>query len=221
MTGLHLQDLQIAPQVILVRNEVVRRRDDDADVAEAGYGVIVVRAHEQAHVERIAQRECDLGVADERLTETRHGQGEGIPAAGELENVRSGHGRTHRFRPCPRGTAKLKRRKAVAAHGGTDVGRARLEGRPDGPAQFAMRAGSRPGEMSFRPQDEIARQASPHEVKGVPFVLAVVSGAFDLVGLTCRVVAGIAGVPYRTDVAVRFEQPEGLREGRTGRQHRP
>src|SRR5688572_16093153 len=71
--GRHVQNLEVAAEVIAIGDKIRLRRNRDAHVGELGslYDGIVVRAHEQADVYRIRERHARELLSHERVTETR------------------------------------------------------------------------------------------------------------------------------------------------------
>src|SRR3954451_7453809 len=122
-----IENLQVAADVIAVRDEVRFWRNGDADVAElAALGDrIVVGADEQTDINGIWKRQVAKLPRDEAIAESRHRHQIDPVATLELDFGvhRNGKavGRTDLFGGSAGGATKLERRQAVAVHGRGDV----------------------------------------------------------------------------------------------------
>src|SRR6266550_2579280 len=88
-----VENLEVAANVIAIRNEIALRRNRDADTAEPGPldDVLVVRAHEQTDVHRIGEWYAFNLLRGKCVTESRHRHEVDAIAALELDHgVRAG-----------------------------------------------------------------------------------------------------------------------------------
>ena len=219
--GLHVEDLEAAPDVVPVGNEALAGRADEAHVVEDGalHHVGVVRAQEQPHVHVVAQGEALDLAGREQLAEPGRREGEGASLPLELDDVGPLDLGAGLLRRCPLRAPELERDQAVAVHRGVGVRRVGVEARACDDARLAVRVDALAQEPHPRLEDEVALEPLPDEVELVPRAPHVDAGGGEPVLLRDRVVRGRARQPGRPDVGARLEVPDrgALRADESGR----
>ena len=215
----HVEDLEVAPDVVPIGNEPLPGGPDDAHVAEDRplEHLRVVRAEEEPHEHVVAQTEVGELHGGEGIAEAGGGEGIGVALPLELDDVRALRLRADLLRDRARGASVLERGQPVAVHGGVGVGRVGLQAAADHPAQLPVRVHALADELHARLEDEVALHPLPDEMELVALRPDVHPGRAERVLLRDRVVCGRARDPGRADVAVSVELTEPALGGGRGR----
>ena len=207
-----VEDLEIAAEEVAIGNELSRRGNRYAYVAERrplDDGVIV-GTDEQPDVHCIRQR-CTLELLrGQRVAEARHGHEIDAGAPLELDHgvrVRKTVARFHVLRRPACRAPELERHQAVAVERRGHVRAVRLERWTDRPADLSVRLDALPDEARPRAEDEIPTQALPHEMEVVAVVPHVLAGAGNEVRLGTRI-EGRGSSTRLADVRLRVEDAD-------------
>ncbi len=193
--GRDVENFEVAPDVLAVGDEVSlgRRRDPDgAEPRPLGDGV-VVRADEQADVDRIRERNAGQALRHKRVAELRHRHEVFAIAPLELDDrvrIREAVRRFLFLCGPARLPAELQRHQAAAVQRRGHVRAPRIERGANGPADLAMLFHARADEVRSRGEDEVAADSFPDEAKIVARVPHVLTRARDHIRLLLRIVRG-------------------------------
>ena len=217
----HVENFQDAADVILVRNEILPGRLDDAHVAEDGLfdHVAGMRAEVQAGVHLVTQVQAGELAGHERLAVTRGGKNVSGSFPLELEDIGIGNGQGDLPGHGSPAAPELERGQAPAVPGAVRVRGVRVETGTRHPADFAMLHGARAGEFRAGAQEKIPFHFFPGELKFVAAKPHIGAGAGQGIFLPGGVVTGRAGKFGGTDIGVpgEFAQRICLRKRGPGR----
>src|SRR5260370_41098040 len=138
VSALHIQNLQIAPDIISVWDKLIFHRSGDSHVTESGplNHVVIMRADEYSDIHVVAQRDVGDLLGDKRLTKAsdRHHICLAFPL--QLNYIRGSHLGFDLLRNSSPGSSELKRSEAVTVDDRTDLGRVCLQAGTNDPTDL-------------------------------------------------------------------------------------